>query len=170
MSFILDGLSQLGHQFVNLTRLNQTYWYFALSFAARLVSYFALLALLVIIISLILKYLEDCHIGRNLEPVISSETNQLLPGKSNPFSYGTWDTDIESGNCSSSLEELYDEKICIICYDEKRNCFFVPCGHCATCYQCAKRILCGENKRCPVCRRLIGKLRKLIPQETQTSS
>lgn len=96
-------------------------------------------ALLVIIISLILKYLEDCHIGRNLEPVISSETNQLLPGKSNPFSYGTWDTDIESGNCSSSLEELYDEKICIICYDEKRNCFFVPCGHCATCYQCAKR-------------------------------
>ncbi|EEF37446.1 conserved hypothetical protein [Ricinus communis] len=86
------------------------------------------------------------------------------------FSYGTCsNTDSEeSGYCSSSTSssnfstELYDGKVCVICYDEERNCFFVPCGHCATCYVCARRIFDGENKVCPVCRRFIGKVRKLF--------
>ncbi|OMP01874.1 Zinc finger, RING-type [Corchorus olitorius] len=69
--------------------------------------------------------------------------------------------DIETGSCSSS-EELYDGRMCVICYDEQRNCFLVPCGHCATCYDCAQRIYEGENKVCPVCRRVIGKVRRLF--------
>ena len=84
--------------------------------------------------------------GNEVE-IRTTETDQLLPSKalSLLFSYGTCNKDLESGNCSSSdgkngsSEELYDGKICVICYDEERNCFYVPCGHCATCYVCAQR-------------------------------
>lgn len=83
----------------------------------------------------------------------ASETEPLRPRKTvAPLTYGTCGEDIECGNSSASAsssssnnsscatsEDLYDGKVCVICYDEQRNCFFVPCGHCATCYDCAKR-------------------------------
>ncbi|KAJ0098013.1 hypothetical protein Patl1_28588 [Pistacia atlantica] len=131
------------------------------------VGHFNYAALLVIIIFLILKYLADFDNETTEEGAIANETNPLLrPAKTIPFTYGTCERDLESGNCSSgssnSSEELYDGKICVICYDEERNCFFVPCGHCATCYDCAQRIFKEESKTCPVCRRLIGKVRRLF--------
>ncbi|KAJ6675895.1 hypothetical protein OIU85_011988 [Salix viminalis] len=64
---------------------------------------------------------------------------------------------MKGSSCSSS-EDLYDAKLCVICYDDQRNCFFVPCGHCATCYDCAQRIMEEDNKMCPICRRLIHKM------------
>lgn len=69
-----------------------------------------------------------------------TETEPLTRRQSNPITYGTINFHKEESDASScSSEELYDEKLCIICYDEQRNCFFVPCGHCATCYDCAQR-------------------------------
>jgi hypothetical protein len=61
-----------------------------------------------------------------------------MPAKSVRLTYGTNEEDDEGSSCSSS-EDLYDAKLCVICYDDQRNCFFVPCGHCATCYDCAQR-------------------------------
>lgn len=98
----------------------------------------------VIIIFLVLKYLGACE-GDNevhveeITPREVTETHPLMPEKLFRLTYGTGEEDAESGISSSSSEDLYDGKICTICYDEPRNCFFVPCGHCATCYDCAKR-------------------------------
>ncbi|OVA04099.1 hypothetical protein BVC80_8091g6 [Macleaya cordata] len=116
-------------------------WYIELSFIARLVTYVAVLGLLVIFISLILKYMIACERDRPVEEVNRvTEADPLMPasGKAISFTYGTGEEDTESGMCNSS-EDLYDGKICVICYDVERNCFFVPCGHCATCYPCAQR-------------------------------
>ncbi|GAB4852287.1 hypothetical protein Ancab_016479 [Ancistrocladus abbreviatus] len=150
-------------------------WYIELSFVARIVTYIAILGLVVIIIFLILKYLGACNGGNEVEEsrtreiVVPQETERgetdpLLPEKPTGFRYGTGEEDLESAGSSSnaSSDELYDGKICVICYDEPRNCFFVPCGHCATCFDCAQRIMDGENKVCPICRRLIHKVRKLF--------
>ncbi|KAL7193329.1 hypothetical protein ACSBR2_025021 [Camellia fascicularis] len=107
-------------------------------------------AVVVIVVALIIKYLGDYGNDFIIENTntTTSETNHLLPKEApNPisFSYGTCENeeDVEkegkrksSGNSSN---ELYDGKICIICYEEPRNCFFVPCGHCATCHVCAHR-------------------------------
>ncbi|KAJ4847777.1 hypothetical protein Tsubulata_003314 [Turnera subulata] len=81
---------------------------------------------------------------RTAEEITATETNQILQEKTMAITYGTYEKDLESGNCSTSSshdtnstttwEGLYDGKVCVICYDEERNCFFVPCGHCATCY------------------------------------
>ncbi|KAG6767027.1 hypothetical protein POTOM_028206 [Populus tomentosa] len=150
-------------------------WYPAISLLARLVAYVSILALMLIIVLIIVRYMTYSEEEGNDVEIRASETDHLLPRKalSLLFSYGTCNKDLESGNCStssggggdsknSSSEELYDGKICVICYDEERNCFYVPCGHCATCYVCAQRIFNSENKVCPVCRRFIGKIRKLF--------
>lgn len=78
-----------------------------------------------------------------MEPTVgqtseTSETEPIIQDKSVRLTYGTNEEDDEGSSCSSS-EDLYDAKLCVICYDDQRNCFFVPCGHCATCYDCAQR-------------------------------
>jgi hypothetical protein len=35
--------------------------------------------------------------------------------------------------------EAVEDFMCIICFDQRRNCFFDPCGHCATCYSCSMK-------------------------------
>ena len=42
---------------------------------------------------------------------------------------------------------LRDERLCRICYDREANIVFVPCGHLATCGNCASAF-----SDCPVCR------------------
>ncbi|XP_030455782.1 E3 ubiquitin-protein ligase APD2-like [Syzygium oleosum] len=135
---------------------------FAFTFLARLVAYIAVLALLVFIVFAILRYLDNSEdeSPAEREPVVT-ETTPIQLFKPPQSTYGTCEEDIETGSCgSSSSEELYDGKICVICYDEERNCYFVPCGHCATCYDCAQRIFDGETRACPVCRRPVRKVRK----------
>lgn len=96
------------------------------------------------IVFLILKCLGICdHEDQvtDIEEAPVSERDPLVQsGKTSPFNYGTSEEDdTESGMHNSSSEDLYDGKICVICYNKQRNCFFVPCGHCATCFECAKR-------------------------------
>ena len=78
-----------------------------------------------------------------------TETHPLLPEKPIGSTYGTvgHEEDEDSGGSSSSSEDLYDDKLCVICYDDQRNCFFVPCGHCATCYDCALRYINERVKK-----------------------
>ncbi|XP_048226515.1 E3 ubiquitin-protein ligase APD2 isoform X3 [Ricinus communis] len=141
-------------------------WYIELSFVARVITYIAILGFIIVIIFLILKYLGACSENTVVEmaagPIQISETQPILPEKSIRYTYGTNDEDNDEDGSSSSSEDLYDAKLCVICYDEQRNCFFVPCGHCATCFDCAQRIIEGEGKMCPICRRLIHRVRKLF--------
>lgn len=30
-------------------------------------------------------------------------------------------------------------RLCVICFDAPRDCFFLPCGHCAACFTCGSR-------------------------------
>lgn len=103
-----------------------------------------------VIIFLILKYLGVCdgenetHVEDRYDPPPMqsvqrpTETQPIIGDKSASKTYGTNEED-DDGASSSSSEDLYDAKLCVICYDEQRNCFFIPCGHCATCYECAQR-------------------------------
>lgn len=98
------------------------------------------------VIALMMKLLWNCDAdyvdGGELR---ANEASALLPPKVEGWfiSYGTSEEDdIESvfnRSCNSSSDDLYDGKICVICFDNQRSCLFVPCGHCITCYNCAKR-------------------------------
>ncbi|KAF3438831.1 hypothetical protein FNV43_RR18488 [Rhamnella rubrinervis] len=166
----------LDHRKLQLTNSNNisskddiVEWCTRLLFVTHLAAYLALLVLLATMVFMIFKLLSDVDGEAG-----ATETEPLRPRKTvTPLTYGTCGEDIERGNCSASSsssnnsncatsEDLYDGKVCVICYDEQRNCFFVPCGHCATCYDCAKRIFYVETKTCPLCRRCIRKVRKLF--------
>ncbi|GLU20090.1 hypothetical protein SLE2022_363050 [Rubroshorea leprosula] len=142
-------------------------WYIWLHFIAHLVAYTAVLVLILIAILMILKYVLEIDIDDNNEderrPTETSplrSTHNVAAALAHRTCEDHDHQDLESGNCESD-DELYERKLCVICYDKQRNCFFVPCGHCATCCECAERIFNGENKNCPVCRRLIGKVGRL---------
>lgn len=78
------------------------------------------------------------------------------------------DSSPESSSASSSKdkdvetvmqenEKLKDMKLCKICMDNELCMTFLPCGHLATCEDCAKTLL-----TCPVCRRGIDKKVKIF--------
>ncbi|XVF08280.1 hypothetical protein REPUB_Repub06bG0212900 [Reevesia pubescens] len=52
-------------------------------------------------------------------------------------------------------------RLCAICFDAPRDCFFLPCGHCVTCYACGTRIAEAAGT-CPICRRNMKKVRKIF--------
>ncbi|KAH9755684.1 E3 ubiquitin-protein ligase APD2 [Citrus sinensis] len=139
-------------------------WHVEVSFAARLIIYIAILGFITLIIFLVSKYLGACDGNSdNTDSTAArevTETDPLVPEKPVQCTYGTTnnDEDDDAGSSSTSSEDLYDAKLCVICYDDQRNCFFVPCGHCATCYDCGQRIMKDDSKVCPICRRLIHKI------------
>ncbi|KAL4181165.1 hypothetical protein AMTRI_Chr12g269920 [Amborella trichopoda] len=138
-----------------------TTWNVELSYMARVASYCVILAIIIVVVYIVMK----CFGGREEEEVVVGAENQaLLNDDTKQHSiltlYGTADECSDSA-AINSCQDLYDAKICVICYDKIRNSFFVPCGHCATCYTCAQRIESGESKSCPICRRTIQKVRRL---------
>ncbi|KAL8472993.1 hypothetical protein ACS0TY_029998 [Phlomoides rotata] len=125
--------------------------------------FYGIIAIFLMVVVLMIKLLCDTEGGGGERGRgRARESSRLLSSKEEDLfiSYGTSiDDDEESrnGNCSSSSDDLYDGKICVICYDDQRTCFFIPCGHCITCFTCAKRIISEENKSCPICRTCINR-------------
>lgn len=74
----------------------------------------------------------------------SSQRARLLENKdddgssmgSSTESFAADDNDLEGfmGNEGDS-----NRRLCAICFDAPRDCFFLPCGHCVSCYQCGTK-------------------------------
>lgn len=82
------------------------------------------------------------------------QTPLLLPKDDDALSWGSSyecisndEEDLEEFLAVSSLEsksinegnDNYTQRLCVICFDGPRDCFFLPCGHCATCFTCGTR-------------------------------
>ena len=159
MECLVDDLLNTSYLIISLAEVS----FIALFVTKDVTAPFQFVGLFMIVIFLILKCLGACDgddhnsnvtvdtyrtsnaVYRTSNAVVAqerTETEPMMHVKPNPMTHRTnEDHDDESDASSSSSEELYDEKLCVICYDEQRNCFFVPCGHCATCYDCAKRYI-----------------------------
>ncbi|CAM8964401.1 unnamed protein product [Rhodiola kirilowii] len=64
-------------------------------------------------------------------------------------------------NQGNDVESHPPRRQCVICCDEPRDCFFLPCGHCAACFACGSRIA-EEDGHCPICRRKMKKVRMIF--------
>ncbi|CAN6559385.1 unnamed protein product [Malus baccata var. baccata] len=105
----------------------------------------------------------------------SVQTPLLSPKDDDTLSWGSSyefisnEEDLDECLAVSSLEgSLTNEgdsnntgRLCVICFDGPRDCFFLPCGHCAACFTCATRIA-EEAGTCPICRRRMKKVRKIF--------
>ncbi|CAN8325756.1 unnamed protein product [Cochlearia groenlandica] len=130
-------------------------WYLELSIAARMVVYITFLGTIMFIIFMLLKFLSELDMEDDTErlPIMSQEVTAWTPLVNNK--------DLETTSFSSSDDVDYST-LCVICFEERRDCFFVPCGHSATCRGCARKIMSEENKVCPICRRVIRKSKRLL--------
>lgn len=112
-----------------------------------------------ILIFLILRFLNICQAsnrGGNQAREIRSERAPLLSQKdddisSHGSSYDSISQDEQDldellavnssleGKTLAQGENLY--RLCASCFDARRDCFFLPCGHCVTCSNCGTRYL-----------------------------
>ncbi|XP_052176890.1 E3 ubiquitin-protein ligase APD2 isoform X2 [Diospyros lotus] len=82
-------------------------------------------------------------------PLLSQKDDDLSSWDSSYDSVTEDDEDLEDRLASSSLEgkPLKDgdynnniRRLCAICFDAPRDCFFLPCGHCVACFACGTRL------------------------------
>ncbi|CAK7331214.1 unnamed protein product [Dovyalis caffra] len=133
-------------------------WYVKLSYGPRWIIYIVGSGVMTVLLLLALRL---CHIfrpfGRDRYQAgeIESERTPLLSQKGDDSS--SWDSSHDSSsheaedlekwlavNCleGKSLAEGEDlRRLCVICFDAPRECFFLPCGHCAACFTCGTRYI-----------------------------
>lgn len=81
---------------------------------------------------------------------IGSESNPLLSHKDdNISSWGSSDASVSENEEDTQAgveqggkqvkDDEYSRRICAICFDAPKDCFFIPCGHCVACFGCATR-------------------------------
>ncbi len=64
---------------------------------------------------------------------------------------------IEQGQEKKLIEDekLNDDdgenKLCVICLDDKKNCMIKDCGHYILCISCSNKLLESNDKKCPIC-------------------
>ncbi|KAL8129413.1 hypothetical protein V2J09_018568 [Rumex salicifolius] len=157
--------------------------YVELSYEPRWITYFVgiggMTLLMFLAFNILSKFQSEDEIRNGTRAVgLESERAPLLTPKDDDASSlgSSYDSDPNSDeeNLDDVEAKLYEGKavgdgqssnvirqLCVICFDAPRDCFFLPCGHCATCYECASRIAEAAGT-CPICRRTMKKIRKIF--------
>ncbi|KAH9672949.1 E3 ubiquitin-protein ligase APD2 [Citrus sinensis] len=89
-------------------------------------------------------------------PLLSHKDDDLSSWGSSYDSISTDEGNLEEFLTASSLEgkSLRDgedsnntRRLCAICFDAPRDCFFLPCGHCVACFKCGTSDFCPGDIR-----------------------
>lgn len=158
-------------------------WYVKLSYGPRWMTYIVGVGGMTVLMLLVFNFLNKFQFNRQLRIGVplggtQPETSPLLPDKDDDLS--SWDSSYDSA--SHDEEDAQDKlgvggldgkpkkdgennsnpkRLCTICFDAPRDCFFLPCGHCVACFTCGTRIL-EEDGTCPICSRNMKKVRKIF--------
>ncbi|XP_068638513.1 E3 ubiquitin-protein ligase APD2-like isoform X2 [Aristolochia californica] len=157
-------------------------WFVKLSYVPRWMTYIVGSGSLTAAILLVVKILAKCQRSpadgsEYQEGTVTTERTPLLAQKDDDVSslgssYDSVSHDEEEfedlpGTSSVETKSIkegepnYPRRQCEICFNAPRDCFFLPCGHCATCFTCGTRIA-EEAGICPICRRKMKKVRKIF--------
>ncbi|GFZ02179.1 RING/U-box superfamily protein [Actinidia rufa] len=158
-------------------------WYVKLSYGPRWITYLVCIGGMTVLMLLAFHFLNNFQCNREegtryqfggtiseRAPLLSQKDDDLLSWGSSYDSVSQDDEDLEDGLPVSSLEGKPSKdgeynnnirRLCAICFDAPRDCFFLPCGHCVACFACGTRIaeLAGT---CPICRRNMKKVRRIF--------
>ncbi|XP_068667788.1 E3 ubiquitin-protein ligase APD2-like [Aristolochia californica] len=151
-------------------------WFVKVSYVPRWITYIVGGGGLTVTILLMIKILVKCQRSPGdgseyQERTLTTERTPLLGQKEDNASslgssYDSGSHDEEEfedlpGAGSIKGEPNYPQQLCAICFNAQRDCFFLPCGHCATCFTCGTRIA-EEAGICPICHRKMKKVRKIF--------
>ncbi|KAL6336550.1 hypothetical protein AAG906_025101 [Vitis piasezkii] len=157
-------------------------WYVKLSYGPRWMTYIVGVGGMTVLMLLVFNFLNKFQFNRQLRIGVplgdATRDIPLLPDKDDDLS--SWDSSYDSA--SHDEEDAQDKlgvggldgkpkkdgennsnpkRLCTICFDAPRDCFFLPCGHCVACFTCGTRIL-EEDGTCPICSRNMKKVRKIF--------
>lgn len=158
-------------------------WNVRLSYGPRWITYFAGSGIMTVLILLAFRFLNMSQNtaedgtgfqagegGTERAPLLVHKDDDVSSRGSSYDSVSHDEEDLEEQIAASSVEgqQTTDgeninnpRRLCVICFDAHRDCFFLPCGHCAACFTCATRIA-EEAGTCPICRRKMKKVRKIF--------
>ncbi|KAF4401474.1 hypothetical protein G4B88_001668 [Cannabis sativa] len=131
--------------------------YVKLTYGPRWATYIVGIGSMTMLMLFLFNFLDKCHSTRDgtggHNEVIQPERHPLLSNKDDDLS--SWGSSYES--VSQDEEDLAigsiegksiedgensnnTRRLCAICFDAPRDCFFLPCGHCVACFECGTRI------------------------------
>ncbi|XP_042955581.1 E3 ubiquitin-protein ligase APD2-like isoform X1 [Carya illinoinensis] len=158
-------------------------WYVKLSFGPRWITYFLGSGIMTILILSAFRFsntfqttdenptgFQAGELGTEQVPLLMHKDDDISSWGSSYDSVSQDDEDPEArlavngieGQQITEGESINNPRcLCVICFDAPRDCFFLPCGHCAACFTCGTRIA-EEAGTCPICRRKMKKVRKIF--------
>lgn len=139
--------------------------YVKLSYEPRWIVYVVGSAILAVALLLLYEILSTllglCNGG---SPSNADQRTSLLTSKEEEdASLGSSYDSVSHDGEDDDVEERDEagRHLCVVCCDARKDCFFLPCGHSATCHSCGTRIV-EEDGSCPFCRRKLKKVRRIF--------
>lgn len=80
---------------------------------------------------------EQVEVTSERAPLLSRKDSDLSSWCSSYNSFSSENSDEEKPIIEGESSNL--QCLCVICFDASRDCFFLPCGHFATCFACGTR-------------------------------
>ncbi|WCJ28027.1 RING/U-box superfamily protein [Euphorbia peplus] len=158
-------------------------WYIKVSYGPRWATYVVGIATMTVLMLGAFNFLNKIRCMRDEEtgvqysegaperaPLLSYKDDDVSSWGSSYDSVSNDDEDLENFLAANSMEGKSSRdsengnntrRLCAICFDAPRDCFFLPCGHCVACFECGTRIV-EASGTCPVCRRNMKKVRKIF--------
>jgi len=90
---------------------------------------------------------RDGNLGAERTPLLSQKDDDLCSLGSS-YDSGSQDDEyqdfLEEGSAEGrslgeGAKKSISRQLCVICFDAPKDCFFIPCGHCACCFTCGTR-------------------------------
>ncbi|KAG6769589.1 hypothetical protein POTOM_025239 [Populus tomentosa] len=112
-------------------------------------------------------------------PLLSCKDDDLSSWGSSYDSVSNDEQDLEDFLAAGSIEGKSRDgengnntrRLCALCFDAPRECFFLPCGHCVACFACGTsgqdnpfrdKWIAEADGTCPTCQRNLKKVRKIF--------
>ncbi|KAG7643526.1 hypothetical protein ISN44_As02g033260 [Arabidopsis suecica] len=123
-------------------------WYIELSYQPRLIAYGSFTCVLLSFMLVAIHFCNKlkCCGGEGFLSEDDSVRTCLLADKGDD-------------DCCNDVEAS-NKSLCAICFDAPRDCCFLPCGHCVSCYQCGTKIKRTKG-RCPICRKKMMHVKRI---------
>ncbi|XP_078436444.1 RING/U-box superfamily protein [Wolffia australiana] len=149
-----------------------------LSYEPRWITYITSSASLCLVIVLASRLICPPHDTNNPQaaesgpermPLLRSKDDDVSSLGSSYDSVSEKESDIEAHldlplkqACSSRWSKDIDPRfLCTVCLDATKDCFFLPCGDSATCFNCGTRII-EDSGTCPLCHRRGKKVKRIF--------
>ncbi|KAG8495072.1 hypothetical protein CXB51_013231 [Gossypium anomalum] len=156
-------------------------WYVKVSYGPRWITYFVgsgVMTVLILIAFRLWKMKQRRsnvgEMGSQRAPLLAEKDDDIASRGSSYYSLSNDEDEEDPETCQQAATCLEGKPLndgerssnnprhlCVVCFGSPRDCFFLPCGHCATCFTCGTRIA-EEAGTCPICRRKMKKVRKVF--------